>query len=64
LSSEAEGRALLKDLCAHQEIWRLILTNFKGFDGSTHGCGEVTVLTKTLHQNSAQGGMRLNHQNT
>jgi hypothetical protein len=42
----------------------LILANLKRFDGSTYGCGEMAVLAETLHQNSAEGGMGLNHQNT
>ena len=60
---QAQGRTLFKNFGADQQIRGLFLTDFEGFGGSAHCGGEVAVLTEALHQNSAQGGVRLHDEN-
>ena len=53
---------MLQNLGTHQQIGRLLLAHLSGFRCTSHGSSEMAVLTKTLHQNCAQGGMGFHDQ--
>ena len=59
LVRQSEGGTLFENFGADQEIRRLFLAELQSFSRSADGSGEVTVLTEPLHQDGAQGGVRL-----
>ena len=59
LLRQSEGGTLFENFGADQEIRRLLLAELQSFSRSADGSGEVTVLTEPLHQDGAQGGVRL-----
>ena len=61
LGRQPQGRTLIQQFGADQQIGRLVLTDLQGLPGGRHGRGQVAILTQALGQYRAQGGMGIHH---
>ena len=63
LGRQTQGRALIQQLSADQEIGRLVVADLESFTGGGHSGRQVAILAKSLGQNRSQGCVRIHHQN-
>lgn len=64
LGGEAQGRGLLEQFGAHQQIGGLLLADLQGFAGGGDGRGQVPILTQTLGENGAEGRVGVHYENS